>query len=114
MCDSLQSKAFLPEDDRLERCIQIVEPSVQWHFNPPAGSQCGGSWEWLILSVIKTLTISVKEKLLNIDGHRNLICEAEAVINYRPISKASEDLDNLEALTLTTCFCSRLNQIYHQ
>lgn len=37
-------------------------------------------------------------------GHPNLLCEAEAVIKYRPIHKASEDLNNLEALTSNHLF----------
>lgn len=77
----------------------LQEKGVQWHFNPPAGSHHGGSWEWLIHSVRKILNISVKEQLLDEEGLHTLLCEAEAIINSRPITQASSDLNDLEALT---------------
>lgn len=52
-----------------------------------------------MLSVMKSLKITVKEKLLNRHGPPNLICEAKANIKYRPIPKVSEEFNNLEALT---------------
>ncbi|XP_063749569.1 uncharacterized protein LOC134870954 [Eleginops maclovinus] len=78
---------------------QLQQKGVQWHFNPPAGSHHGGSWERLIRSVRKILNITVKEQLLDEEGLHTLLCEAEAVINSRPITKSSSDLNDLEALT---------------
>ena len=77
----------------------LLQRGVQWHFNPPAGSHHGGSWERLIRSVRKILNITVKEQLLDEEDLHTLLCEAEAVINSRPITKASSDLNDLEALT---------------
>lgn len=77
----------------------LQEKGVQWHFNPPAGSHHGGCWERLIRSVRKILNISVKEQLLDEEGLHTLLCEAEAIINSRPITQASSDLNDLEALT---------------
>lgn len=82
---------------RIEK--QLQQKGVQWNFNPPAGSHHGGSWERLIRSVRKILNITVKEQLLDEEGLHTLLCEAEAVINSRPITKASTDLNDLEALT---------------
>ena len=77
----------------------LLQKGVQWHFNPPAGSHHGGSWERLNRSVRKILDVTVKEQLLDEEGLHTLLCEAEAVINSRPITKASSDLNDLEALT---------------
>lgn len=82
---------------KIEKHLQ--QKGVQWNFNPPAGSHHGGSWERLIRSVRKILNITVKEQLLDEEGLHTLLCEAEAVINSRPITKASTDLNDLEALT---------------
>ena len=41
----------------------------------------------------------MKEQPLDEEGLHTLLCEAEAVINSRPITKASSDLNDLEALT---------------
>ncbi|KAJ8366529.1 hypothetical protein AAFF_G00350830, partial [Aldrovandia affinis] len=77
----------------------LQQKGVQWHFNPPAGSHHGGSWERLIRSVRKILNTTVKEQPLDEEGLHTLLCEAEAIINSRPITKASSDLNDLEALT---------------
>ncbi len=77
----------------------LQQTGVQWHFNPPTGSHHGGSWERLIRSVRKILNVTVREQLLDEEGLHTLLCEAEAVINGRPITKASSDLNDLEALT---------------
>ena len=82
---------------KIEKHLQ--QRGVQWHFNPPAGSHHGGSWERLIRSVRKILSVTVKEQLLDEEGLHTLLCEAEAVINSRPITKESSDLNDLEALT---------------
>ncbi|KAL7880976.1 hypothetical protein SRHO_G00032300 [Serrasalmus rhombeus] len=77
----------------------LQRKDIQWHFNPPAGSHHGGSWERLICSVRKVLNITAREQLLTDEGLHTLLCEAEAIINSRPITKASPDLNDLEALT---------------
>lgn len=77
----------------------LQQKGIQWHFNPPAGSHHGGSWERLIRSVRKILNVTTKEQVLDEEGLQTLLCEAEAIINSRPITRASSDLNDLEALT---------------
>lgn len=77
----------------------LQQKGIHWRFNPPAGSHHGGSWERLIRSVRKVLNFTVKEQVLDEEGLHTLLCEAEAVINSRPITKASSDFNDLEALT---------------
>ncbi|TWW77724.1 hypothetical protein D4764_12G0011140 [Takifugu flavidus] len=82
---------------KIEKHLQ--QRGVQWHFNLPAGSHYGGSWERLIRSVRKILNITVKEQQLDEEGLHTLLCEAESVIHSRPITNTSSDLNDLEALT---------------
>lgn len=77
----------------------LQQKSIAWHFNPLAGSHHGGCWERLIRSVRKILNVTLKEQILEEEGLHTLLCEAEAVINNRPITRASSDLNDLEALT---------------
>ena len=86
---------------------------VQWHFNLPAGSHHRGSWERLIRSVRKILNVTVKEQLLDEEGLHTLLCEAEAVINSRPITKPSSDLNDLEALTPIHLFLLKVKPELH-
>lgn len=82
---------------KIERHLQ--QKGVQWHFNPPTGSHHGGTWERLIRSVRKILNTTVKEQMMDEESLHTLLCEAEAIINSRPITKASSDINDLEALT---------------
>ncbi|KAI4882679.1 hypothetical protein NFI96_029603, partial [Prochilodus magdalenae] len=72
---------------------------IQWMFNPPTGSHHGGAWERLIRSVRKILNTTLKLQTLDEEGFHTVLCEAEAIINSRPITKASSDPNDLEALT---------------
>ena len=75
-----------------------LQKGIKWIFNPPTGSHHGGVWERLIRSVRKVLNSSLKVQNLDEKGLHTVLCEAEAIINSRPITKASTDPD-LEALT---------------
>lgn len=78
---------------------QLHQQGIQWIFNPPTGSHHGGVWERLIKSVKKILNATLKLQTLDEEGLHTLLCEAEAIINSRPITKASSDPKDLEVLT---------------
>lgn len=77
----------------------LQQKGIMWRFTPPEGSHHGGSWERMIRSMRKVLNATVKEQVLDEEGLHTLLCEAEAIINSRPLTKASPDLHDLEALT---------------
>ena len=78
---------------------ELLQKGVKWRFNPPAGSHHGGVWERLIRSVRKVLNSTLRIQNLDEEGLHTVFCEVEAIINSRPITKASTDLNDLEALT---------------
>ena len=77
----------------------LLQFNTKWTFNPPASSHHGGAWERCIRSVRKVLRALVKEQQLNDEGLRTLMCEAETIVNGRPITKLSDDPRDLEPLT---------------
>lgn len=82
---------------KIENILHQV--GIQWMFNSPTGSHHGGVWERLIRSIRKILSTTVKLQALDEEGLHTLLCEAEAIINSRLITKASSDQNDLEALT---------------
>lgn len=56
-------------------------------------------WERLIRSVRKVLNSTLRTQNLNEEGLHTVLCEAKAIINSCPITKASTDPNDLEALT---------------
>lgn len=77
----------------------LLQKGIKWTFNPPAGSHHGGVWERLIRSVRKVLNSTFKVQRLDEEGLQTALCEVEAIVNSRPITKASMDPNDLEALT---------------
>ncbi|XP_055018962.1 uncharacterized protein LOC129411624 [Boleophthalmus pectinirostris] len=77
----------------------LLQKGVKWVFNTPAASHHGGAWERLVRSVRKVLNSILKTQTLDEEGLVTVFCEAEAIVNSRPITKASTDPKDLEALT---------------
>lgn len=77
----------------------LLQRGVTWIFNPPAGSHHGGIWERQIRTVRKVLTSVLKLQCLDDECLHTVMCEVEAVINSRPLTKSSDDIDDLEPLT---------------
>ena len=77
----------------------LLQCNVKWTFNPPAGSHHGGVWERCIHTVRKVLRALIKKQELDDEGLSTLMCEVEAKVNGRPITKLSDDPRDLEPLT---------------
>ncbi len=77
----------------------LSQQGIKWVFNPPTGSHHGGVWERLIRSIRKILNATVREQVLDEECLQTVFCEAEAIINSRPITAASSDINDLEVLT---------------
>ena len=77
----------------------LLQRSVQWIFNPPAGSHHGGVWERCIRTIRKVMSALLKEQVLDDEGLATLMCEVESIVNGRPLTKVSDDPRDLEALT---------------
>ena len=77
----------------------LLQCNVKWTFNSPAGSHHGGVWERCIHTVCKVLRALIKKQVLDDEGLSTLMCEVEAIVNGRPITKLSDDPRDLEPLT---------------
>ncbi|XP_068684765.1 uncharacterized protein [Montipora foliosa] len=77
----------------------LTRRGIDWKFNPPAASHQGGVWERLIRSIRRILYSLVGERLLNDEALRTFVVEVEKILNDRPITPVSSDLQDLEALT---------------
>ncbi|XP_078619541.1 uncharacterized protein LOC144886687 [Branchiostoma floridae x Branchiostoma japonicum] len=77
----------------------MLKKNVDWRFNPPTGSHFGGVWERQIRSIRQVLNAISKQKLQDDEGLRTLFCEVEYIINDRPITAVSTDINDVEALT---------------
>lgn len=78
---------------------ELATKCISWKFNPPAAPHMGGAWERLIRSV-KTILykISPSHKFIE-ESLRSALMEVELLVNSRPLTYVSLDIDDQEAIT---------------
>ena len=93
------------KDDVVKR--MLMKQNIQWIFNPPAGSHFGGIWERQIRTVRKVLSQLSREfgDQLDEESFRTLMCEVEAIVNSRPLTSISTDIDDKNPLVLDSLPC---------
>ncbi|XP_059050307.1 uncharacterized protein LOC131845283 [Achroia grisella] len=74
---------------------------IKWKFIPPSAPFMGGSWERLVRSVKTALKVTLGNNIRSpIDEvFSTLLCEAEALVNSRPLTHVACDPQYPEALT---------------
>lgn len=85
------------DNDKIDRFLQ--PKGIKWIFNSPAASHQGGVWERQIRSVRRILNSLLKEQAMNDDCLHTVMCEVESIINGRPLTSVSDDVNDIEPLT---------------
>ena len=94
--------------DKIHR--HLLQKHITWTFNPPYGSHHGGVWERCIRSIRGILRVLLKEQVVDDEGLHTILCEVEALLNGRPITKVSDDPKDLHALTPNHLLLIQSNQ----
>ena len=77
-----------------------LKSDIIWTFNPPHASHMGGVYERMIRTIRKVflgvlhLNVRLTDEILE-----TVLCEVEGIINGRPITKLSPDVDDIALLT---------------
>ena len=100
---------FRGADKELRACLKELDQEkiktfaanrrVKWQFNPPNAPHMGGAWERLVRSVKKALKAILKGRLVDDFSLATIFTEAESIMNSRPLTATSDDINDLEALT---------------
>lgn len=80
-------------------CDRLRERGIEWHFSPPAASHTGGVWERMIRTTRKTMRTLVGNCLLDDETLLTVTCEAEKIINDRPLTRQCDDPRDFSVLT---------------
>ncbi|XP_031781116.1 uncharacterized protein LOC103318084 [Nasonia vitripennis] len=77
----------------------LVDDGITWRFIPPSAPHFGGLWEAGVKSTKTHLQRVAGPKKLTYEEFSTLLAEVEMVLNCRPISPFSGDVDDLDVLT---------------
>ena len=72
---------------------------IKWIFNPPSAPWWGGWWERLVGMVKHLLVRMLGNSVFNRVELSTMLCSCESVLNRRPLTYVSEDLESLSPLT---------------
>ena len=72
---------------------------IKWTFNPPDAPHFGGVWERLVRSCKKALWNILGSQSLRKEQLTTVVCTVEQLLSNRPLTAASSDVEDLEALT---------------
>jgi hypothetical protein len=90
----------------------LLQRNIKWLFNPPYGSHHGGIWERCIRTARNILRALSKEQVVDDESLHTLMCEVEAIMNGRPITKVSDDARDPNALTPNHLLLAQSNPIF--
>ncbi len=99
---------FVSASRELKKALKVLNQSktqnyrikngIKWAFNPPHGVYHGGVWERLVQQIKKVLYSVEKQQMLD-EALHTVLCKIETILNDRPITPSSDDLEDLKALT---------------
>ncbi|XP_055613924.1 uncharacterized protein LOC129760308 [Uranotaenia lowii] len=86
-------------DINLQCANEVTTTLTGWRFNPPATPHMGGVWERLVRSVKDALVALDDGKRLTDEILITAIIEAEDMINARPLTSVSTEVNEAEAIS---------------
>ncbi|GFU92684.1 integrase catalytic domain-containing protein [Trichonephila clavipes] len=78
---------------------RVAEEKIQWKFNPPSATWWGGWWKCLVQMTKAVLRKILGRAALDYEELITVLCDCERVINFRPLTYMSEDVDDIFPLT---------------
>ena len=88
---------------------ELAHKHVVWNFNPPGAPHFGGVWERLVRICKKAMIAILGNRALTDESLTTTMCLVEQILNARPITPASDDPNDLEALTPNHFILGRAN-----
>ena len=82
---------------------------VAWNFNPPSASHTGGIWERIIRSIRKILRSILGDQLVDDETLLTVMAEIEKILNDRPLTRLTNDPNDLCPLTPSQLLLLRPN-----
>ncbi|XP_055716675.1 uncharacterized protein LOC129810293 [Phlebotomus papatasi] len=103
-------RTFVGADNELKRLLQssdhqelvarqCEEMSIEWRFQPPYAPHHGGLWEAAVKSFKYHLKRIAGNVIMTFEELSTLLIQIEAVLNSRPLTPVTENVEDLNVLT---------------
>ena len=96
---STELKEFIINLDHVAINNFASELSIKWRFNPPKAPHTGGIWERMVRSVKEVMSGLLTEHILTHPQLCTILTEVECIVNSRPLTHISDDVNDFDALT---------------
>ena len=91
----------------------IAHNGIQWTFNPPAAPHFRGTWVSLVKLSKRAIFIILGKESLKEENHSTVICIAEQLLNNRPLTALSSDVEDLDTITPNHFLVGGANVSWH-
>jgi len=88
---------FTNESETLKGALEVQ--NVTWDFIPKCAPWYGCFWEWMIGLTKQALKKTLGRAFVTLEQLKNVVVEIEAMLNDRPLTYVSSDLDDPTPLT---------------
>ena len=92
-------KECFSQCDRDAKCKRLARGQMIWKFKLPRAPHFGGIWERLVRSCKKAMYAILGSLRLMLPMLTTVMCLVKQIMNGRPLTLVSGDLEDLEALT---------------
>ena len=116
--DHVQTEANILFDEGAQKSFitELSRRGTEWRFIPKRAPWYGGFWERLIGLTKTSLKKILGRQFVTMETLQTIVSEIEAVMNDRPLTHVSSNIDDLEPLTPSNVFYGRkmTSLPYHQ
>ena len=76
----------------------LMLKGIEWKWGPPHCPHFGGVWERLVRSAKRHLKFILEKDDLNVDTLETALIQVSAILNSRPLTHASSDVNDMQVL----------------
>ena len=105
-CESELRSLMLKDKNKL---LAVSQEPIKWHFNPPYGSHFGGVFEIMVKTAKRAIKHVLTSAEVNDEELVTAFCSVEGMVNDRPLTTTSDDINDLSPLTPNHFLIGRLN-----
>ena len=92
-------KHFIENLNKQDIADHLTQKEIEWSMNPPGAPHFGGVWERLVKSCKRAMVAVLVGRSMSDEVLTTKTCFFEQTLNARPLTAASNDPEDLEALT---------------